>query len=631
MPSRPRAHILEDESKQHFRNLLPSHWVFREKSADYGIDGEVEIWREDGQPTSLIFNIQLKATDSTEYSEQRKIRVRRSSFEYWLKQSIPTLIVRYCNNDKSPIVFITWNYDQRIRIVQSGKSCVMNFEESDRWTENTPDKIWEHLQRDRALQSLALSLPIVIHFKDRRLYPDKDQILRTSLQPFRDIVQYRNPSPTDAAIDLYFKEGIWEICVDYRNQLKFELPQEEELSSLGADIGMAAGLCLSFIGQKNVLSKIVSHTKASTRLILDPDICKHLARTLIQTGAIGQLRELTLTCLNREADENAIWALLMAPVDHVDKLEEVELSAHIQFLDEFIHHTKKIRPNLEGTALYIKGTYLTSLHKPKKALTAFIAAIRKNDMIIHFPFLWAQAGGLFFGQKRYQAAAACYIISARMHHDKVWETYANLADTQWRRGRLGSSRFWLGKALNYNDSKSDARHPWYRLLLTGVEFIISQLGSRKLHLDSNGAEQEIINSQDSGTTLTHNDLLRLIKKKIDCIWLWSRLADYFAADNNQTSEIKCRIVAVLCNYTSPREWACLLIDALQFETINDELKTLIIEASLAIAPHNIAHEVHQIASEQTDINSKNALTDIACLFETQPKPKLSRTIRPLRS
>jgi len=51
-PSRTRAHELETESEAAFRAAIPSRWVFRRKSDDYGIDGEVEIFYLNGKATT---------------------------------------------------------------------------------------------------------------------------------------------------------------------------------------------------------------------------------------------------------------------------------------------------------------------------------------------------------------------------------------------------------------------------------------------------------------------------------------------------------------------------------------------------------------------------------------------------
>lgn len=54
MPKRPRSHRLEDESKNKLRLLLPERWAYRDKTHDYGIDGEVELFDENDNTTGLM-------------------------------------------------------------------------------------------------------------------------------------------------------------------------------------------------------------------------------------------------------------------------------------------------------------------------------------------------------------------------------------------------------------------------------------------------------------------------------------------------------------------------------------------------------------------------------------------------
>lgn len=45
---------------------MPRKWVFRDKTKDYGIDGEVELFDTNKTPQGLVFWAQLKSTESKE-------------------------------------------------------------------------------------------------------------------------------------------------------------------------------------------------------------------------------------------------------------------------------------------------------------------------------------------------------------------------------------------------------------------------------------------------------------------------------------------------------------------------------------------------------------------------------------
>lgn len=60
---RPKAHVIEDISKNIFKSLLPQEWIIREIPSDYGVDIEVEIV-EDESVTGKRFWVQIKGTES---------------------------------------------------------------------------------------------------------------------------------------------------------------------------------------------------------------------------------------------------------------------------------------------------------------------------------------------------------------------------------------------------------------------------------------------------------------------------------------------------------------------------------------------------------------------------------------
>ena len=43
MPIRRREHVLADQAVEAFKLIFPTHWIYRERLPDYGVDGEVEL------------------------------------------------------------------------------------------------------------------------------------------------------------------------------------------------------------------------------------------------------------------------------------------------------------------------------------------------------------------------------------------------------------------------------------------------------------------------------------------------------------------------------------------------------------------------------------------------------------
>ena len=106
MPKRPKKHQIEDISINEFKKLLPREWVYREKDKDYGIDGEVEIFTDDGIATGCIFYIQLKATDSKDKKVHTKVQIDNDTINYFQTLELPTLIIRYV--DETNCIYFKW-------------------------------------------------------------------------------------------------------------------------------------------------------------------------------------------------------------------------------------------------------------------------------------------------------------------------------------------------------------------------------------------------------------------------------------------------------------------------------------------------------------------------------------------
>ena len=90
---RSREHILEEESKRAFINLLPSEWIHREKHPDYGIDMEVEIVEGD-DVTNKVFWVQLKATGSIKLRQKKIIfKAKTDHLRFWETCRLPVFII----------------------------------------------------------------------------------------------------------------------------------------------------------------------------------------------------------------------------------------------------------------------------------------------------------------------------------------------------------------------------------------------------------------------------------------------------------------------------------------------------------------------------------------------------------
>jgi hypothetical protein len=129
LPQRPIQHVIAEQGISILRNALPSQWILREISPDYGLDCEIEIVSIDGSVTGALIKAQVKATADSKMVSQ----IRTETIRYWLMLPIPVILIRVFNKTSKVIwLNVRW-YLNEINQLESiystrQKSITFNFE-----------------------------------------------------------------------------------------------------------------------------------------------------------------------------------------------------------------------------------------------------------------------------------------------------------------------------------------------------------------------------------------------------------------------------------------------------------------------------------------------------------------------
>lgn len=178
MAIRPRAHQLEEESITRFRELLPSAWVYRPKSPDYGIDAEVEIF-DDEKSTGLSFLVQLKATDNPDLSD--RVRLEAKALDYYLRFDQPAGVARYCSVTKG----FYWQWASVIagRVSRSDDQITVSyiFGEHERWNDGTAERIRRMLGARRTLATYPAGAPMPLRIDLTGIPPSQRYALERAM------------------------------------------------------------------------------------------------------------------------------------------------------------------------------------------------------------------------------------------------------------------------------------------------------------------------------------------------------------------------------------------------------------------------------------------------------------------
>lgn len=94
---RPEAHDIDTAAKRIFQSQLPTDWIPREETPDYGVDYRVEIF-QDGEKTGLVFGVQLKGKRSA-----RSLRRIRGALSVTLESRN---LRDYVDKERQPIFLV---------------------------------------------------------------------------------------------------------------------------------------------------------------------------------------------------------------------------------------------------------------------------------------------------------------------------------------------------------------------------------------------------------------------------------------------------------------------------------------------------------------------------------------------
>jgi hypothetical protein len=109
--------------------------VYRTVTPDYGLDGIVEIFTENGMVTGDFFFVQLKSTGNEDVNTALTIRLSHEKCDYYESLAIPLLIVSYHKTSKR--LFARWFEIPPAKVIfKNEKSMSFVLSEKDEWLEN---------------------------------------------------------------------------------------------------------------------------------------------------------------------------------------------------------------------------------------------------------------------------------------------------------------------------------------------------------------------------------------------------------------------------------------------------------------------------------------------------------------
>lgn len=420
MTKRVKQHQLEDLSRSKYGLAIPRTWVMRDKDKDYGVDAEVEIFDENDLATGLVYLVQLKATETSDKSDARKIDLSINTIKYYKSLELPVLIVRY--SEKEDLFFCKWAHETDLFYTKEGaKTKRIIFCDEDVWGENSADKTIRYIKKLRAVKSGAIALPIPIHLevKDNSINGMPRGVFlsayRRALQAYPQIAKYQNDSEK-AVLCVSLKTDELFISLASVTGCTFHSIKDRESEGFAegivADVLLGLATSLANIGQIEMAARIFLDDRLKKRFFQQEELLIQFIPKLIRTSRYGEIIDAVCEAIDSDSDHfiesiTTISAIATADSDDQDKCTKIQ-----KLLDKIlVKYISLGNSPLIGTSHYNLGNHYRSRDLHRKSIIHYLKARKFESKYLNRPYYYQELAGALFDFGKYRFSAKLYKLA----------------------------------------------------------------------------------------------------------------------------------------------------------------------------------------------------------------------------
>jgi len=421
MAKRTRNHILEDESRSFFKKSLPEIWVCRDKTDDYGIDCEVEIFDKNGYSTGLVFWVQLKGTDEKEDKLIKKINFKKDKINQFISYDIPVLIVRYSSYKNNQ--YLKWAKSIALN-KKATKSFDVKFYESELWSERTNDNIKSYLENQNFIKRGLVKFPI----KTSISRAENDNIeeipfsnIATIKQCLSTQIKYINLISDTKKSILQIKVSKNSIITSFSDlalasmSLTFDKIENEHIENLTKYILITVSQTLYDIGKNNLAEEIIFNNDLLSIIFNYKDYLLSLLPNLLNGDNSLEVLELLNDYFKQSTDDNIV-AITTQIILLVNKSENS--SATEEFLKTQLDIARKRKNNIGiATNLYNLGNFYRNQNELEIALKYYLEARKFNENYKNKSYYYYELAGVLFLLNKFYFSSKFYAKSIQLKTD----------------------------------------------------------------------------------------------------------------------------------------------------------------------------------------------------------------------
>lgn len=439
-PLRPRSHEIETASKKAFEQWVPNGWVVREKSHDYGIDLEVEIF-DDGRATGLVFLVQLKGTDDV--GDAVKVPINLATLAYMADLRLPVLVVRYLAPDGR--LFGRWA--QTINVPadrQHQKTISVGFDTSHEFDSDTVAELVASVVAFRAM-FVDRRLPLTVYlelsddFFDSRAAGEVNAALRAHEAMLAPLVRIDAAPPdtrSHARSSVIVEPARIAVMVVGRTVTDVMLPSRPT----GHDVMVAVALAMSSLGfEANIatlLDTVVDGSQLADRDDVEATRWQCLLAANRALDALARIEHRALRTYAAGTDDTYVNVGLTALLGRAHCDPAFGQEHMVPVLDRLADAlVTRGQPERASAHVYNSANALRVSDRCgfRSVVARYRRAARLDPSYLERAYWWAELGGILFELRRYRAAADCYERALSLGMRGRW--LALTADAQWHAGR----------------------------------------------------------------------------------------------------------------------------------------------------------------------------------------------------
>ncbi len=415
--------MLEDESRLFFKKSLPEFWVCRDKTDDYGIDCEVEIFNDNGTTTGLVFWVQLKGTDETDEELIKKINFKKDKIRQFIDYDIPVLIVRYSSLRQAQ--FVKWAKSIRIN-GKSTKSLGVQFHESELWNEDTNLIIRSYLESQNFIKRGMVKFPIRTSIL-RLEYDNIEEIPYSNVSIVKQCLSSQSKyfilksDPKESS--LHIKVGDNFVLTSFVDlalasmSLTFDDIEAEHIEKLTKYILITVCHTLYDIGKNNMGEQIIFENGLLSIIMCYKEFLIGLLPHLLAGDRSSEVLEILNEYSRKNTDDNIIEI-----TTQILLLVNKRTNQHADAIEEFLKIQLDIARGRKyniwiATGLYNLGNFYRNENRMEQALENYLEARKYNSNYKNKAYYYYELAGVLFLLQKYYFASKFYEKAIQLNTD----------------------------------------------------------------------------------------------------------------------------------------------------------------------------------------------------------------------